>query len=191
MGEFKPGVFQPNKALPWKDWIIDKYLQGMAKTKIHQKLVKEFPEAADVRRGSVLAIIKKIEKTDRSNKNFKINKSEEIRKVFKEMIKNGIEPKRSSIIKTLSHRGIQVTSSHVGVAIGPTTSWKTLIQKESKDAVVCDKIDSSQIDFSNLSVEDLSLTKDFIEKVGGLEKATEAMKLYKALGTSVVVNVIK
>ena len=52
--------FIPNRALPWKDWIVDKFMQGMKQSKIHRKLLEEFPEASQVGIHSVHRLLKQI-----------------------------------------------------------------------------------------------------------------------------------
>lgn len=167
--------FKPNRALPWKDWILDKHLQGMSKKQIHKKLTEEFPEAKDVGIGSVSNIIKKLNPlSKKKNKVVKIrgtNKSEEIRKLAKEMISNGVELNCGNIIKTLANRGIDVSFTHVAMALGQAVLNNQLknVQKTIlREDAVC-------------NFDEIVSAKEFVDKLGGLEKAIAAISAYNKL----------
>lgn len=168
--------FKPNKALPWKDWIVDKHLQGMSKIQIHKKLTEEFPEAKDVGIGSVSNIIKKLNPPNKGKKKKVLrgigaNKSEEIRKLAKEMISNNIELNCANIIKTLNNRGIDVSYTHVAMAIGQAVLNNQLknVQKTIlKEDAVC-------------NFDEIVSAKEFVDKLGGLEKAIVAISAYNKL----------
>jgi len=174
--------FQPNKALPWKDWIIDKHLQGMNATQIHTNLQKEFPEAADVGVWSVKRLVgklnpKKNKKSNKSTKNSEesTTKSEEIRLLVKEMISNGIELKCSNIIKTLANRGVIVSHPLVTMAIGQAILKKKLTLAQSTKTILKEDVPCNFDDIAN--------AKEFVDKLGGLEKAISAISAYKKLST--------
>jgi hypothetical protein len=178
--------FQPNKALPWKDWIIDKHLQGMSTSQIHKKLISEFPAASDVAIGSVRNIInklngkkksaKKIDKISTNEKN--TNKSEAIRLLAKEMISNGIELNYTNIVKTLSNRGIDVSYTHVAMAIGQSVLSKRLSLGSAQSSETALKQNVP------CSFDEIVNAKEFVEKLGGLEKAISAISAYNRLSTN-------
>lgn len=182
--------FVPNKALPWKDWILDKFLQGMSKKNIHRKLIEEFPEASHVLYHSVCRLLKPytekpaVKKAKRKNyfktKDKRINKSEEIRKLFKEMVENGIQPEVKNIVNTLENRGVKVHNSHVQMVLGPRNNWDALVEK------ITDKQDSiDKLKMGDVEIADIISARNFIEKVGGVERALDAIKLYETIGPSV------
>lgn len=93
-------------------------------------------------------------------KTIRINKSNEIRKIALKMSKNGGKPKGNNIIKALAKKDINVSSSHVSYALN---------RKRMK----------AKIKNVKCSVNDIVAAKEFIDKMGGFEKAQTAIRIYK------------
>lgn len=115
--------FQPSKALPYKDYIIENSLQGMTPSEIHRKLLKEFPKSQDVTLSSLKRVVKRFKPKAKAKINYgqseaKFNKSKEIRKFVKELIHNNVKLNATNIANALTNRGIMVQYSHVVMAIG-------------------------------------------------------------------------
>lgn len=180
--------FVPNKALQWKDWIISEHIQGVSASKIHKKLLEEFPDAKDVGIGSVRNIVKKfspkikakkIKALKRKENSYPwydctnpiiINKNKEIRSLVIETLSNKFELNCNDIIKALKVKGVDVVASHVALVLG-----QAILNNEIKPDLL--KIDED----SNIppTFNDLVVAKDFVDKLGGLEKAVSSLCAYR------------
>lgn len=168
--------FQPSKALPYKDYIIDKSLQGMTPTEIHKKLLEEFPQAQDVSLDSLKRMVKKHNQNKPKSKTKTItkglNKSDEVRKLVKEMIRNGVELNGSNIIKTLANRGIVVSYTHAAMAIGQAVINNEFQFSKTQTPKLI-KENPAQCSFT-----DLLVARELIEKLGGLDNTINAISAY-------------
>lgn len=170
--------FQPSKALPYKDYIIDKSLQGMTCGEIHKKLLREFPDA-DVPLDSLTRLVKKYNKPKKS-KNGRhlqakpgiLNKSDEVRKLVKEMILDQVELTGTNIIKTLANRGIKVGYTHVAMAIGQAVINKELVFHAQTPA-------PTKKNKPKCSFDDIVAAKELVDKLG--DKAIDAIDAYNQL----------
>jgi hypothetical protein len=177
--------FKPSKALPWKDWIVDKSFQGMTYSEIHRRLLAEFPESKDVTLDSLKRLAKKYKLTTSKNKKktkTKLNKSDEIRKLVKEMIANRVELNGSNILKTLANRGIKVSYTHAAMAIGQAIINKEILLNSQTPQTT--QVSSQTIlkqDVDKCSLDDLIAAKEFIDRLGGLEKTINAISAFSKI----------
>jgi hypothetical protein len=177
--------FQPSKALPYKDYIIDKSLQGMTFSEIHRKLLRDFP-GADVPLDSLTRLVKKYNKPKSKSRNGRhlqtkpgiLNKSDEVRKLVKEMILDGVELSGTNIIKTLANRGIKVGYTHVAMAIGQAVINKEMVFHAPTTTTTPT---TTRKTASKCSFDDIVAAKELADKLGGLDKAIAAIDAYNQL----------
>ena len=98
----------------------------------------------------------------RASKKGEVNKSEEIRKEF---AKRGIRTKRDIIVESLAKKGIEVSPTLV-------SQVKSSRRKKRRKATAAKTAKPS---IPTVRVNDLIAAKTFVEKVGSLPRATEAM----------------
>lgn len=111
-----------------------------------------------------------------------INKTQEIREVASEMIKGGVRPRPSEIVEELwSRKRIRVSGPQVSMALKGTGMEFRPPREPQPEALVATLPDPTTA-MSLISVEHLLLVREFIKKIGSLDKALAAVIAYRHLG---------
>lgn len=111
-----------------------------------------------------------------------INKTQEIRALAREAIDEGFRPRPTEIAAELMRRKqIEVSGPQVSMALRGT-GMEFRRPKEPQPAASFGTLPAEATAISQVSVEDLLLVREFIKKVGSLDKALAAVIAYRHLG---------
>ena len=111
-----------------------------------------------------------------------INKTQEIRAIAREMIDGGVRPRPSEIVEELwSRKRIKVSGPQVSMALKGTGMEFRPLREPQPEALLGTLPDPATA-MSLISVEHLLLVREFIKKIGSLDKALAAVIAYRHLG---------
>lgn len=167
--------FHESKAAKYKEYITDKLNQDLSTASIYKQLLIDHP-GADVSLDSIRRLVKNINKKSRkiisTRLVVKTSKSEEVRKIAKEMIRAGLEVKASEIVKVMASRGITIHYSHVHYVLGSLKEYQNWLTSAKK--VMAEVIEPAPS--RKYTLEELSLVKDFLGCFESVERAISAIK---------------
>jgi len=103
-----------------------------------------------------------------------INKSEEIRKVAKELQAKGEKVRPKTIVEILKKRGIKIAPPQASMVLGKMGFKRRKRRKSGVAAGAAGPV-AKKISKSTLSVEDLLRAKKMAEEFGGAEKLVNAI----------------
>lgn len=111
-----------------------------------------------------------------------VNKTQEIRAIAREMIDEGFRPRPSEIVAELWRRKrIEVSGPQVSMALRGT-GMEFRRPKEPQPEASFGMLPDPAAAMSEVSVEHLLLVREFIKKIGSLDKALAAVIAYRHLG---------
>lgn len=120
-------------------------------------------------------------KTRGRKKGATINKTQEIRRVASDMIKKGIRPRPLEIIKELKKEHIEVSGPQVSTAL-KGTGMEFRLPRVPLAPSPFEMLPDPATAMSLVSVDDLLLVREFIRRIGTLDKAFAAVIAYRHLG---------
>jgi hypothetical protein len=111
-----------------------------------------------------------------------VNKTQEIRAIASEMIKGGVRPRPSEIVEELwGRKRIKVSGPQVSMAL-KGTGMEFRPPRERQPEALLGTLPDPATAMSLISVEHLLLVREFIKKIGSLDKALAAVIAYRHLG---------
>ena len=120
------------------------------------------------------------ESDDATNRGQKVNKTQEIRRVAKEMADKGKRPRPMEIVAILKEEGVPVTSSQVSTAL-TDTEWAFRPRRKSGGRATGERTSLAAAVSRQVSYDDLLAALEFVRKLGDIDKCVSALVALKEL----------
>lgn len=118
----------------------------------------------------------------------KVNKTQEIRRVAKEMAAaSGERPRPIEIVAKLKEQGVPVTSSQVSTAL-TRTEWALRPRRGSWAGLAGESPSLASVITTQVTYDDLLAARAFVTKLGNIEKCISALHALKELQAGQAAN---